>query len=423
MAEEIACFVGFDWASKKHVTCVLDITGEMIGERGVDHDGASLGQFCDWLLAVTSLPAERIAIAIETSHGPIVEGLLERGFQVFAINPKQLDRFRDRFSVAGAKDDSRDALVLGCSLRTDQRAFRRLRADDRVVIGLREWSRMRDELGRERSRLSNRMREQLWRYYPQMLKLAEDPGEEWLMALWQLVPEPARAAKFRKSSVERVLRLNRIRRFGADEVLAILREQPLSVAGGAAEAAIAHIAQLIERVRLVNSQIKACEKKLVELTKKREEPQESEPGQVKQRDVAILRSCPGLGKINLATLLAEASQPLADRDYQALRALAGAAPVTRQSGKSRIVLRRYACNPRLRNTLFHWARTAIQHDPTSRRRYDELRKRGRGHARALRSVGDRLLLVACKMLERQTPFDPGKAVRSPPPLPSPHQRA
>ena len=108
-------------------------------------------------------------MAIEVPQGPIVETLLERGFQVYAINPKQLDRFRDRFTVAGAKDDRRDAQVLADSLRTDRHAFRRLSVDDPVIVELREWSRMTEDLQRERNRLANRVREQLWRYYPQML--------------------------------------------------------------------------------------------------------------------------------------------------------------------------------------------------------------------------------------------------------------
>ena len=65
-----------------------------------------------------------------------------------------------------------------------------------------------------------------------------------------------------------------------------------------------------------------------------------------------------------------------------------------------------ACNPRLQNALYHWARVAVQHDPRSRAKYAALRLRGHGHARALRSVGDRLLNVACAMLRNGTQFNP-----------------
>ena len=120
---------------------------------------------------------------------------------------------------------------------------------------------------------------------------------------------------------------------------------------------------------------------------------------------------PGLGRIILAVLLAEVWQPLRRRDYHALRSLSGVAPVTRRSGKTCVVVRRYACNKRLANALYHWARVATQHDALSRRRYAALRQRGHSHGRALRTVADRLLSVACTLLEQQTLFDPSYAVR------------
>jgi transposase len=122
--------------------------------------------------------------------------------------------------------------------------------------------------------------------------------------------------------------------------------------------------------------------------------------------VTILRSWPGIGRIVLATLLTEAAEPLRARDYHALRALAGTAPVTRRSGKQCFVIRRHACNGRLQNAIYHWSRVAIQRDAVARRRYDALRRRGHGHARALRSVGDRLLYALCTTLKRQTTYDP-----------------
>src|SRR5690606_28313511 len=101
--------------------------------------------------------------------------------------------------------------------------------------------------------------------------------------------------------------------------------------------------------------------------------------------------------------------PLQRRDYAALRSLTGVAPVTKRSGKSRIVIRRHACHPRLANAIYHWSRVAVQHDPTSRAKYAALRSRGHTHARALRSVADRLLAVACAMLRDRYLFDPAKA--------------
>ncbi len=402
---DVGWFIGIDWSSTQHRICMLDADGRHVAERDVTHDGIGLAELCAWLLERTKAEPAEIAVAIETPHGPVVEVLLERGFRVFAINPKQLDRFRDRFSVAGAKDDSRDARVLAASLRTDGRAFRRLTLDDPLVIELREWSRMHEELRQEQNRLSNRVRDQLWRYYPQALELgAGDLAANWFLELWQLLPTPAKAARATEKPIARLLQAHRIRRLQAADVLRILRQPPLSVAPGTTEAASAHIHTLVERIRLVNQQIKAAERRLDELCAAIEE---TTPGQIcEPRDVEILRSMPGLGRIIIAALLAEACEPLRLRDYHALRVLSGQAPVTRRSGKTCIVLRRHACNNRLRNALYQWARVAMQHDPVSKRRYAELRARGHSHGRALRSLGDRLLYLLCTVLERQTPFDP-----------------
>src|SRR5215470_12037904 len=156
MAEEIEWFVGIDWASQSHRVCLVDARGECLGERAVAHGGPGIEELCDWLIARTGATPEVIGVAIEMTQGPVVEALLQRGFCVYGINPKQLDRFRDRFTVAGAKDDRRDAHVLADSLRTDRHALRPLTVDDPLVIELREYSRMLEELQEERVRLGNR---------------------------------------------------------------------------------------------------------------------------------------------------------------------------------------------------------------------------------------------------------------------------
>ena len=364
------------------------------------------------MIARTGATPEVIVVAIEMTQGPVVEALLERGFCVYGINPKQLDRFRDRFTVAGAKDDRRDAHVLADSLRTDRHAFRRLSNDEPVIVHLREWSRMADDLQQERTRLASRMREQLWRYYPQMLELADDLAADWFLDLWSHAPTPAKAVRLRETTIERFVKAHRLRRWQAPEVLRILKQKPLSVAPGVVEAASDHIRTLTVRIRLVNQQLKAAHHKLDELCAQLVPSEDNEPGQqCEQRDVVILRSMPGLGRIILAVLLAEVWQPLRRRDYHALRSLSGVAPVTRRSGKTCVVVRRYACNKRLANALYHWARLATQHDELSRRRYAALRQRGHSHGRALRTVADRLLSVACTLLEQQTLFDPSYQVR------------
>jgi transposase len=151
-----------------------------------------------------------MTVAIEVPHGPVVDALLDRGFAVHAINPKQLDRLRDRFSVAGAKDDRRDARIAAAGLRTDPQLFRPVQTGDPTVIELR--ARLVEELQQERVRLGNRIRQQLWRYYPQLLELADDVAAEWVLELWTMAPTPAKASRLRETTLARLFKQHRIRR-------------------------------------------------------------------------------------------------------------------------------------------------------------------------------------------------------------------
>lgn len=412
MTDQRQWYAGVDWASDNHHVFLTDADGRKIAEQGFKHGGEGLAEMATWLVATSgAAAASQIQIAIEVPHGPVVETLIERGFKVYAINPKQTDRFRDRFTLAGAKDDSRDTQVMASALRTDPRCFRLLAVADPVVIELREWSRIAEEIRAERNQLTNRMREQLWRYFPAILELDNDLGAEWLLDLWEIVPTPDKAARSRETAIAKVLKRNRIRRFDAAHVLDVLRRPPLQVAVGTTEAASAHIATLIARIRLLNRQIKDAHQRLDTLTARLIPTEEAEPGQEKQRDVEILASLPGVGRIVLATLLAEAFDALQRRDYAALRSLTGVAPVTKRSGKTCIVVRRQSAHHRLANAMYHWARVAVQHDPTSRAKYVALRSRGHSHGRALRSVADRLLNVACAMLKSSTTFNPSLAAQ------------
>ena len=161
MADDVVWFLGMDWGGDVHHFCLVDAEGEIVGERPVPHTAAAIPDALQWVRAQTGVESTAIAVGIETPRGVLVDTLLEDGYRVFALNPKQLDRFRDRFTAGGAKDDRRDAHVIADALRTDRRAFRAVRPDDPQIIHLRELCRIVEELQVEEGRLTNRLREQL----------------------------------------------------------------------------------------------------------------------------------------------------------------------------------------------------------------------------------------------------------------------
>jgi hypothetical protein len=185
----------------------------------------------------------------------VVETLVERGFHVYATNPKQLDRFRDRPTAWPALKTT--AATRSCSATRCAPigpAFAGLRLGDPLVIQLRELSRMDEDLQRECTQLANRLRDQLHRFYVQAWSCARRPIEPWLWALLELAPSPSVARRLRPQRVERLLREHRIRRLSAQDMVAALRAPALHVAPGVVEAATEHIALLLPRLRLVRAQ-------------------------------------------------------------------------------------------------------------------------------------------------------------------------
>ncbi len=246
---QLQWFVGVDWGSRTHHVCILDGAGGVRKERAFAHGGAGLAAMVACIADSTAnAAAETVGVAIETPRGPVVESLLAHGLAVHSINPKQLDRFRDRHSPAGAKDDRRAAWVLAAALRSDPDAFHQVEATDPLIVELREWSRIAEELKRERVRVTNQMREQLWRYYPQFNETVKDLAKPWALDLWKRVPTPAAARGVRVTSYDRLLKKYRIRRFDGTTLKGQLQQHPLAIDAAAARAAEVHVRLLSKRL-------------------------------------------------------------------------------------------------------------------------------------------------------------------------------
>ena len=260
--EAFRWFGGIDWGTAEHVVNTGTATGTFLWERTIPHTAAGLAQLLDWLTEVSGGQLAQVAVAIEIPRGAIVELLLERGVAVFAVNPKQLDRFRDRFSVAGAKDDELDAQVLRSAVRTDRTLFRRLAVDEPLVIRVRELARASDVLQLEFQALANRVRELVHRIAPEWLSLSPNADDPWFWTMLAWAATPALGGSLRRRKVESLLKTSRIRRVSVDDVLTVFERPPLTVAPGTVEAVTGHIQLLLPRVRLVHEQRRACEQEL-----------------------------------------------------------------------------------------------------------------------------------------------------------------
>ncbi len=249
-------------------------------------------------------------------------------------------------------------------------------------------------------------------YHPAILDVSPTLWEPFFIALWRQAPTPQDAQSIRPNTIHTLLLRHGIRRFSAHRVKKTISARPLATPPGVAESAIAYIDLALARLERAHAQIHHVDLTLKHTLRSRIKRESANPDPSARRDAAILSSIPGIGPIVLATLLGEAADLVARRDRRALRCLCGVAPVTKRSGKSLVVSRRLAVHPHLQDAVHHWARVATQVDPATNAKYRALRDRGHNHARALRTVGDRLLAIACAMLRNQTLFTPQVA---PPP--------
>ena len=321
----------------------MDAAGRVRGSRAFAHRGAGQAALVRWLVGETGAAPARIAVAIETPHGPVVEGLLVAGFAVHAIGPAQVRGSRRRYTSSGAKDDPRDAYMLARSLRADPDLFRPLALEDPLILQLRERTRTVNELTGQRTRLCHRIRQQLWRYYPQLLAI---PGllnqltHPWFMELWNRATTPAQALKLRVSTLAKLLKRHGIRRLtapGLHEILHAPRARRRPRAPPRPRAAPS--TPLFAQARLTGQLLAQAQREVSDLLDALAARHTSSE---RPDDLSILLSLPGAGRYVVSTLLAEGYDLLRRRDYGALRARTGVAPVRVASGKTGWVIRRLA---------------------------------------------------------------------------------
>lgn len=391
--------IGIDWGSESHQVCRIDGEGEPT-QRAFAHTSGGLNALVAFVVE-GEIARDQIAIAIEVNHGAVVEALLTAGLRVYSINPKLLDRLRDRFSPAGAKDDRRDAFVLASCVESDAHAFRRIEPGNEENARLRAAIRLREDLKSDLRANANRLWNELREYRPALLTLCPGADESWLWVLIEKAPSPSQGAKLTRARIGAVLKQHRIRRLIAEEVRTALRGDVLSLRSVYIESHVARVEVLVARLKLAQTQIDKVEKQIRNAVAERVKSEE----QTERRDLTILLSLPGFGSLTVATAIGESGDAFDRRDYNALRSICGAAPVTKQSGGTRYVVMRQVCQPRLRVALHISALQAIRIDPKFHDLYSRARARGQTVGRAIRNIVDRLLFLAVQLLRKNQLYD------------------
>ena len=394
-------FVGDDWAEDHHDVELMNAAGRRLAKARLPEGVAGIARLHAMIGAqLGDAEATEVAVGIETDRGPWVAALIAAGYTVYAVNPLQAARYRERHGVSGAKSDAADAHILADMVRTDAHQLRAVAGDSPDAEAVKVVARAHKTLIWERTRHTQRLRHSLREYFPAALEAFDDLDAADTLELLGKAPDPTSAAKLTLNQIRAALK--RARRRGdidakAARIQAALRGLQLGRPAVITTAyAVTTRAAVVVLVTL-DEQVKALEKQV-----------DAHFG--RHPDAEIVLSQPGLGPLLGARVLAEfGDAPGRYADAKARKNYAGTSPITRASGKKKVVLARFVHNDRLVDALMSQAFSALAASPGARAYYDQLRAREVGHNPALRQLANRLVGILHGCLKTRTLYDEATA--------------
>lgn len=384
-------FAGLDWASRTHAVCVIDERGSVHLQFEITHDASGLAEMCRRLRS-----AGVTSVAIERPSGLIVDALLEAGFTVVPIHPNIVKATRPRYRSHGGKSDASDAYLLADLLRTDGHRFKPLAPQSDEIRALRALVRGRDDLVAARVQLANQLRALLQSFWPGAAEVFADVDSPIALAFVKRYPTPESASRLGPKRMAAFCAQHAYSgRRSPEELLERLHLAPavtlgeleMEAKGELALSLVRTLSCLVDQIRLLSSRIEhhvsSCE------------------------DGPILMSFPRAGRICAAQILAELGSVRERFDSdEHLAAEAGVAPVTYQSGKSKAVTFRWACNHRLRVALTCMADNSRHANAWAAHVYAQAKARGCDHPHAVRILARAWLRVIWRAWQDRKPYDP-----------------
>jgi transposase len=388
-------FVGHDWAEAHHDVCVEDERGRRLAGGRLPEGVEGVRRFHELVAPFIEEPSD-VVVATETDRGLFVGSLVAAGYTVLAVNPMSTSRYRERHSTSGAKSDPGDAKVLADLARTDRQNHRPIAGDSDLAEAVKVLARAHQSLVWSRQRQVSQLRSTLREFYPAALAAFDELGSADALAVLAIAPTPTLGRRLSQSKIASALRrAGRQRRVEerSVEIQQILRAPQLEAATTIADAMGASARALVAVIVELTTQIGHLEAELAERF-------EQHP------DAKIIRSLPGLGMILGARVLGEfGDDPNRYADAKSRKNYAGTSPITKASGKNRVVLARYARNRHLGDACYLWAFSALTKSPGARAFYDERRAAKDTHHQALRALGNRLVGILHGCLRHGTAYD------------------
>lgn len=367
--------VGMDWGDEKHAVFLIDqVTGKRTHQE-VEHTPEAIAE---WIaLLRRQFPDRHVVICLEQTRGALIYALMKYEFlSLVPVNPKQLARFREVLGASEAKDDPDDAEFLAELFAKHETHLRIWKPDAEETRLLALLSEDRRHCVDQRTSLTNQLKSQLKQYFPQALRLFDLIYSPMACALLERWPS---LSEMQAATDEEILQLFREYRGGSrqqrQEKLAMIRDAiALTTDSAIIQSRRLLVLTLIQQIKVLNGAIQEYDQQIQSAFRS-------------HADYDIFHSFPGAGAAMGPRLLCAFGS---DRERysaaQDVQSISGIAPVTRRSGKSRVVRRRWACNKYLRQTFHEYASHSIKFSAWAHAYYVMMKERTGGHQAALRSL-------------------------------------
>jgi transposase len=384
--------VGIDWADQKHDLYWIDASGQS-GRRTVDQTPQAIEELVAWMTEKAG--GGPIALALEKSRGPLQNALTGReGITLYPIDPKQFASYRESFTSSRAKSDLGDACLLARLLHERRCELRPLVPDDEPTRRIGQLSEARRQLVDECTRLKLQLQALLKTYFPLLLTWG-DVASGLVLEVLRRWPDPRQFRRAHPQTLTNLLHRHGLRNDQqVRERIEAVRQSPL----------LTRDAPLIEalgfRVSALVGQLKPLLEQIAAIQVALDRAMAAHP------DAALFQGPPGAGKAMAPRLLAAFGsdrERYADADEVAV--ISGIAPVTRQSGKTRIVTRRRACSRFLKQTFHEFADHARKWCCWSKAYYAWLKSKGMRHHAAVRKLASRWIRILYRVWKTRTPYD------------------
>jgi transposase len=392
--------VGIDQSQKKHDVCLMNEIGDLLACFGIPHDARGFQRLHEERQRLQVSPRNCL-VALESGYSLLVDYLLDQHYQVHIIPGKAVDRYRDRHRQSRSASDKSDAVVLAHILRTDHHLYTSWHADQPLTRQICSLVKLVHDLKHSVVQFTNRLRNLLWRYYPQAAELFSDLDLPISLHFIQTYPTPQQTKQLTQAQFAAFCREHHYyrsdlitRRYGQ-----LLNAQTFAYSQVAA--AYASQAQTLARVTL-------------DLVQERDQAQKQLTQVFAQHpDHFIFEPLPGAGEFLAPALLSKFRDCRARFPTAAVaQAIAGTSPVTIQSGKRRRVRFRRACDKNFRYYATQFAKCSVQESAWAAAYFETVRPRCEKASHAYRCLANRWLAIIWRLWTDRVEYDQAVHLRN-----------